>query len=473
MGKSQRIAGGSYLVLGICLLWYWLGLVELQWPVLYRGDGIGLTFNSMMDHMLHGRFDVDPATVQREGFLRDGRVYAYWGVFPALLRLPLMPFHDGLHWDVTRLSCWLAVTGMLLINLRTLRYIRDEWRGDHVWLGRALALAFLFSGAQICFLEGNLYQEVCLWAGVFGMMFVHWAVRMSLNPAERVRALPWMALAAGGALLTRVSMAVGLYGALLLILLLAFGRWAKDPGRHGDKRLLRASIIASALLLLFAAITAWINLGRWGNPLTFADYNLYLMNANFPDRLQRAAHYGLFNVRRIPLGLVYYFLPVWAITGWDGELLLHEPFTRLLDAAELPPSSFLLTDGVLLLLCAAFFRAMLRRRRTTNGWDRAAILAQVGGLSLAPLLMLMAISMNFRYRIEFYPVFIYCAFLGAVTIANDPQAAAARWRRWVVPTLVSSILFSHLVLVLYKLSEFGPASVLLKRGLIAYYRTRL
>src|ERR1035441_8288016 len=63
------------------------GNFKLFWPT-----DEGLTFNSMLEHLLHGRFDVDPEAIGNEGFLRDGRVYAYQGVFCALIRLPLLAF---------------------------------------------------------------------------------------------------------------------------------------------------------------------------------------------------------------------------------------------------------------------------------------------------------------------------------------------------------------------------------------------
>src|SRR5262245_24938672 len=62
---------------------------------------IGLTFNSMLEHLLHGHFDVDPEAVGIEGFQRGGRMYAYWGIFCAVIRLPLLAFKGGLTTDVT------------------------------------------------------------------------------------------------------------------------------------------------------------------------------------------------------------------------------------------------------------------------------------------------------------------------------------------------------------------------------------
>jgi hypothetical protein len=66
---------------------------------LWRASGaneLNLTSNSMLEHLLRGQYDVDPNIVGTEGYLRDGRVYAYWGVFCALLRLPLTLIPGGL-----------------------------------------------------------------------------------------------------------------------------------------------------------------------------------------------------------------------------------------------------------------------------------------------------------------------------------------------------------------------------------------
>src|SRR5271165_3343495 len=71
-------------------------------------DPLDLTFNSMLQHLLHGQFDVDPKIVGLEGFARGGRVYAYWGIWCALLRLPLWLFRR-MDVDVTTWSCLAAV----------------------------------------------------------------------------------------------------------------------------------------------------------------------------------------------------------------------------------------------------------------------------------------------------------------------------------------------------------------------------
>src|SRR5882724_1040015 len=84
-----------YMVLILIAAVYYLFLAmdgSLDFPkLLERGVARGMTFNSMLEHLLHGEFDVDPAAIGSEGQLRDGKTYTYFGIIPALLRLPLLP----------------------------------------------------------------------------------------------------------------------------------------------------------------------------------------------------------------------------------------------------------------------------------------------------------------------------------------------------------------------------------------------
>jgi len=84
----------------------------------------GQVFNSMLRHLLAGGFDVDPAAIGKEGFLRDGHVYAYFGIFCALIRLPLLAFKNGATTDVTRLSCLIAICLAGIMKLRAALFVR-------------------------------------------------------------------------------------------------------------------------------------------------------------------------------------------------------------------------------------------------------------------------------------------------------------------------------------------------------------
>lgn len=417
---------------------------------------LDLTFNSMLDHLLHGRFDVDPAIVGREGFAVGGQVVAYWGILPALLRLPFTLFPGWRMLDFTIGSCLVALAGMVAVKLWTLRLIRRARPDLPDWLGKAMTVVLVLAGAQTCFLRFSLYQEVCLWAALWGALFVAAAVHARLLGTSRA-ALLVMALAAGLAMLTRVSLGIGLVAAFAGLLLVETIR---------NRRQLRGwsgtAIPPVLLLALFGGVTALVNFGRWGNPLTFADYHHYLYNTWYPDRLVRMAEQGLFNLHRVPFGLVYYFAPVWVLHGADGQLLLEATRQKWIDAAELPPSSFLLTDPLLLLLGCRAIATGLRRPIATR--LRSAAIAL--GLVLSPLLMLCAVSMNFRYRLDFYPLIEFLAFSGLILIG---EGARAPGKRLVALLAVLSVLGSLLVGAAYLVSSLGPGQLLIGNGIGTYY----
>lgn len=457
-----------FLYVGSVLFWH-------HFPIRIKENHLFLTFNSMMEHLLHGNFDVDPAVVGKEGFLRSGRVYAYWGIFPALLRLPIIFLPNGLHLDVTRLSCATAAILIFLINIRSVDFVTSCSKTDKPWLKNLLFLAVGLSGVQVCFLRPSLYQEVCLWALVFGMMFIHWALRACLDAKEAPKALVWMSLASVGALLTRVSMGIGTYGAESLLGILVLWRCFSNSSEVSKKMMLRQLClcgVAVALLVGGVLVTAGINFERWGNPLTFADYNLYLFNEVYPDILVRTHQYGLFNVRRIPLGIVYFFFPLWVFHK-GAHLFFQDKFAQLIDAAELPPSSFFLTDGFFLFLGGVFIYSVFRSVRNRQSWQIALPTLSVAmGLFIPALLMLMAISMNYRYRAEFYPLILFLAFMGATRV----QEFSIR-QQWIKPfcsALVGvGIVFSIISLVLYDLSDLGPSQSLIKNGILQYYLSKV
>lgn len=438
------------LALGAVLLCYAIARIPRE------VHPLDLTFNSMLDHLLHGRFDVDPAIVGREGFAVGGHVMAYWGILPALLRLPFTVFPGWRTLDFTIGSCLVALAGMIATKLWTLRQIRRARPDLPVWLRKAMAVVLVLAGAQTCFLRFSLYQEVCLWAALWGAMFVAAAIHARLHGLRR-GALLVMALTAGLAMLTRVSLGIGLVAALCGLLLVETVRNRRDL-----REWLGMAIPSVLLLALLGAITALVNFGRWGNPLTFADYHHYLYNAWYPDRLVRMAEQGLFNLHRVPFGLVYYFAPVWVLHGADGSLLLEATRQKWIDAAELPPSSFLLTDPLLLLLGARAVATGLRRPSATR--LRSAVIAS--GLAIPAVLMLCAVSMNFRYRLDFYPMFEFLAFSGVILIGEGARAPGAR----LVGTLaVVSVLGSLLVGAAYLVGRLGPGQLLIGSGVGAYY----
>ncbi len=401
-----------------------------------------------------GRFDIDPAAIGSEGFQIGDRTVAYFGIFCALLRLPLTVIDDWARIDFTRASCLVAVCFGAWCQIRAVLLVRDlvAPSSRRTWLTAGLIISILLGGQQVQFLRPSLYQEVIDWAGALGMGFVFLATRGLLTSRgfDRITVCG-MAIFAGLALLTRVSFGVGLYSALGALLLVR-----------------RRGMVAPGLLLLVFAVAAGVvNYGRWGNPLTFADLAHYNLSQDvFPDRLARLATYGAFNPQRIWLGISYYFLPIWTIVRPDGQFLWGEAQTRLFDSIELPPSTFLLCDPLLLGLCVVGIGSVRR-------WDAAALLS---GLAVPPLLMLTAISLSYRYRMEFFPLLVLGALLGFHTLCRDGEARALSRgaKSAIAAAVVLGVVVSHAEAALYAVSPWGPVEqYILKDGWAGTYALRL
>jgi hypothetical protein len=430
--------------LAVAIVWYptltWL-LGFTPWTKL----DFGLAFNSMAEHLLAGRFDVDPQAIGSEGFDVDGRTVSYFGIFCALLRIPLVLLPGFARTDVTWWSCLIAALLATWFQMRAITQVWSTPRQD--LLAAALLISVILGGPHIQFLRPSIYQEPINWACAQSMAFVWLAIR-GLTSAQGFNrtTLCWMAVCAGLALLTRVSFGIGGYAAFGL-LLSARGQPREWPA-------------PAAILLAFIAMTGTVNLGRWGNPLTFADYSHFDISQDvYPDRLGRLAAYGVFNPARIWLGLDYYFLPIWIWIRADGHVLFAESQATLMDAMELPPGSFFLTDPLLLGLAVAGVLSVRDR-------IRAALLL---GLCVPPVLMLCAISMAHRYRMEFYPL-LFLAALFCIRAQSRRTALTESFRAAIIGSVVVGIVAAHGMAVLDARSPRGPGEFYLERdGLIGTY----
>jgi hypothetical protein len=330
-------------------------------------------------------------------------------------------------------------------------------------------------GAQTGFLLTSIYQEVMFWSGAMAAVFVYVAVRGLLREQFSTGSLYVMAAMAGLSLNTRVSMGIGLYAALGLLLVVL--RYEELSGA-GDTRpwivrlyravVQRRTVVALAILLLFVIVAGIVNAGRFGNPLTFADYRHHL-GSLFPGHMERVQTYGLFNLERVPFGLIYYFFPIWMLRGADGNLMLDEYRYRLIDVAELPPASFLLTEmlPILLMVLVCWRTDILYRWRPR----RLQAFAIATGLAAPGGLMLTAMGMTYRYRMDFFPLLEFVSFLAIPCLSREyaVHRMARGLRISLVVATIVGIVAAHVILVLYKLSPLGPGQMHLHEGIVNVY----
>ncbi len=482
--RHQRLSGSAAVIWGIVLLClvpataYYGFLICLNYGDFlkgpYQGSGLlrpvnyGLTFNSMLLHLLQGTFDVDPQTIGLEGAVRDGLTYSYFGIALALIRLPFIALQDFATTDFTRLSCLVAVSVMGAFNLASVLTVwRAAGRPERSVFLVIVALAMLIGGAQIQFLMASIWQEVTLWAAALGSAFVYLVIHGYFSERGFTAGiLAALAVVAGLCLLTRVSTALGLYLAfgLLMVSLAWRALRTAGPGRFPLAMLARL-IPAAAILGVFVAIAGLVNYQRWGDPLAFAaDMPAYLLAS--PDRLARDAQYGQFNIIRVGYALAYYFVPVWAMPTADGNLSWSAFQQRTIDSVELPPGSFFLSDPVLIALSVFGLAQLVRQREAIN---RAIAVPVLAGLFVPIALILTYTSMSFRYRLEFYPFFELCGFLGFGVLLSRPKKPPLTW---FAAAAILGAVASHGLWVLYALGRYGDASEKLGgMDLISFYRS--
>ena len=57
---------------------------------LFEKESFTRFYDAQARSILHGRLDVPPGAIGFEAFIRDGKTYGYFGIAPALLRIPLV-----------------------------------------------------------------------------------------------------------------------------------------------------------------------------------------------------------------------------------------------------------------------------------------------------------------------------------------------------------------------------------------------
>jgi hypothetical protein len=419
-------------------LYYFALLTDGDWNP-FGNEFFGLVFNDMLAHLVRGEVTIDPAIIRNEAYVRDGHTFAYWGIFPAFLRLPLL-FLGVLHEiQIARLSCWIAIclmAGSLVAMLAaTYRLSAPTLRATLLFY--CLVVGTLFAGIVVSSLaSAYVYNEPLFWAAAFSVVFNYIVLRRLLidDMPLGARDLAVLACLAGLALNSRVLEGIGLYLSMGWILLLTLFRGG-----------LRKVLVPTVILAAFVAICGSVNYLRWGSPLTFMDLRLHVQILESPRRFAVLNDYGALNLLRLPFAFAYYFF------GTAGVVELQPIFPRLLnlyDGIEGPSSSFILTEPLPLLLAALGAASVFRRPMLGSG--RGAILAGVLVAETGSIGFLLAAEyLAMRYRMDFLPAFSLAGVLGYFVLTTRFMLSR-RVVSWAVALTFVSVMASHISLILYK-----------------------
>lgn len=415
----------------------------------FAPEKLGLVFNDMAGRLLHWDFTISPSAIQFEAFVRDGRTYAYYGIFPALLRMPLVLAGFG-SLDVARISCLVALGIGIYAYIRLMQAaIAERLRGVLAW---CVLLAVVLTGPQVYVLaSASLYHEIIFWAAalvaVFNLIVLR---RWFRKEALRTSDLVGLAVLAGLCLLCRVPAGLGLYAALFLILLneAAAALRMTPPGTRLRAVLVPAPwtyrlLAVGCLALLFVVVLGVCNAERWGSPLINSPYEYYTQFAKDPAELNRIAQHGLFSWVRVGLATLYYG------TGVKLEALMPEAFMKYYGSIEGPRAVVPLCAPLNMVLAFAGLIGLLRRPLV-----RIVPLLVLAGHAAGLLLVLGFLALCLRYTFDAWGIVI---LLSAVAVHAAP--ARQDWPRWMkagaLALLLLGVTGSALTLLRYKLVYSG------------------
>jgi hypothetical protein len=457
--KSRFDAHAPNIILATALtaiscIYYLAVLTDGDWN-LFGAEFHGLVFNDMLAHLLRGEVSASPSIAYQEAFLSRGRIVVYWGIFPAFLRLPLVPINALYELQIARLSCWAAicsVASFLVANL-IIVYRVSAPSARSTFLFHILVVGTLFSGTVLTNLAiAYVYNEPIFWAVALSVAFNYIVLRRVIVDAQ-LTSLDLLVLAciAGLTLNCRVLEGIGLYlaiGWILLLTVFAGGEGTRTkPTVAVASTGLRKAIAPATILVVFVTICGAVNYMRWGSPLSFADLHHHIYISANPRRLAVLNTFGELNVVRIPFSLAYFFLGKSAVDALEP---LFSNFGNLYDGIEGPSSSFALTDTVTFILGALGVRFVFRGLAALR--PRGTLL--VAGVLVCEFaaigVLLAADYLAMRYRMDFVPAMSFAAAIGYLFLSTKTVILNRVFRGALLLLTAISIATSNFILIRYK-----------------------
>ena len=258
--------------------------------------------------MLAGRLNVPKGSLGIEAFVHNGHDYTYFGVFPSLLRMPLLAVTNSFDGQLTAPSLLLAwmVTGLFASLL--LWRLRVMLRGT-VPLGRAEAVCYgvvvaaLTGGSVLMFLAAapKVMNEDVAWSVALTIGALFALLGVAEHPTRR-------RVAAAGALILMAALDRGPTGyACVLGAVLIAGWFALAKGEHDNRRWAVPMLLVGLASLAINALFSWLKLGQ---AFGLSEANQVWTHVSAHRRHYLAANGGsAFGLRFLPSTLTAYLRP--------------------------------------------------------------------------------------------------------------------------------------------------------------------
>jgi hypothetical protein len=362
--------------------------------------------------LLHGRLDVPPQAIGFEAFVFENKYYGYFGIAPAVLRIPFVLLLGDLNGLASRSMIFMACCTNLICAYGILFAVRSP-RAELTPNIRVLHSLFIICagvGSTNIYLMSRsfVFHEAIMWASAFAL-----ASTWSLIRYQQTSNLRFLLIASGFAIFSFHSRPTSGFGAVLALAIVALIVFSRVFGFRKEAQLEHGFI---ALMAVCVAIGTYclVNYAKFrtfdGIPLRY--YQLHMQN---PERMRITGAKQL-HLANISTTLVNYF-------GWRGfEVKADFPWLYMIHEATVigrpaidvvePFSSVPVSMPALALLAGVGAVSVFHRSSEVACAARLpAATLWIGGA-----VVLLTVGITERYLHDFYPALILCAALGIARI---------------------------------------------------------
>jgi hypothetical protein len=380
-------------------------------PTLVTNYAPGRFFTEQANSMLNGYFWVPESALPIECFTIDGNCVGYFGVFPSLIRMPLVLIFGSSIPELSPLfipiASGIVVWSALDLCLRILRRDHEENPRVSAWFLILVSIVVGPGSNLMLIFDPYIYQESIMWSIAGFLLAINFYWRWSHE--RKTWQVIGMILACAAAGASRpTTILTGLFLTVGIVIIL-----------RNERDLLKRLSFKLILLALVPFLTSFGVLAlKMGSPtLDFSKYHAMPALQNVADKNGGSLEYS---PRYIPTTMLSYFRPDALNIGneWPWIRFLYGPpsqgplsgpwYNELKPVTYLPPleedSMWLerttsITNTMPLALLATIVSGFtaLRRRQ----WSTTLIL--LAGLS-APIVIFVQFAIAARYLADFYPV---------------------------------------------------------------------
>ena len=303
--RYQAVAVLAIVAAAIPYLWVlWDLWTRTLNPLRVNGTDDDPIYDVQARAIMHGHFSLPGGSIGVEAWIHDGRTYAYFGIFPSLLRIPFFLFTHALDGRFTSLSLLGAWVVTAIFSALLLWRLRMLLRGDAPlgWSEAAsygVLLGSILVGSVLVFLASvpDVYSEDEAWSLALACASLFALVGVAERPS-------WRRVVTCGVLvlLTNLNRSTTGYAAVLAMVLIAL--WFALGARGPEHKRWAIPLAVAALVPLLAGCA--ISLAKFGI-LFGIPYSDYVLGNKFGFNRVSGDHYS--GLRYLPNTLQAYVDP--------------------------------------------------------------------------------------------------------------------------------------------------------------------